>query len=192
MTNRPETLERLLEAREASANELPNLVPPEHPLKPLWKKLADWAERFFDWLGWSYRTPEVPESLVRSLPYVLGGLFALGVLLALYATFRDFKARPRQPRRADAPAVDDESLSVQLAQARDAGDFARAARLRWKLFLRRRREPAARTPQELLPEQPSFVTNQYRLMFGAEARPADRFGDLDDTLGALEQGETPR
>jgi hypothetical protein len=192
MTNRPETLERLLKAREASENALPYLVPPEHPLKPVWKKLADWAEQFFDWLGWKSRPPEVPESLVRLLPYLLGGLFALGIFLALYATFRAFKARPRQPRRADAPAVDDESLSVQLAQARDAGDFARAARLRWKIFLRRRREPAARTPQELLPEQPSFVTRQYRLMFGVEAQPADRFGDLDDTLGALEQREPPR
>lgn len=165
----------------------------EQTIKSLIKTVQDLMRRFFP--ESASLSPMDIEKIVKFVMWT--GAIAISGLL-VYFLFRLFSraeksgaamSAPSLPR--DALPVDRTALELQAALAR--GDFARAARLRWRLFLHRSQQPTATTPREFARDSKNAAaisrigeTTIYAIMFGAAAPDAAAYASWSIVLDEIE------
>lgn len=92
--------------------------------------------------------------LVQTLKFLGYALILALALLVAYAVYRWLRAQELPARRVRAPrrlAADSrDRLLAAFREALARGEYARAARLRWRLFQTRLDRPAGETQSELL------------------------------------------
>lgn len=183
-TARQNLFEQLVRGYDAKGLTLPDLAPRESWLEAGLRRLREWAESLLPDVHLGPSLKSWLKAALHALPYLIMAILVLAIGIAIYAAVRRAlrrveEAEPEAPRSSPG-------LEPKLEAALARGDFALAARLRWKLFLARRREPADRTPQEYLEGRGAFVLSQYRLMFGRAETPEPVYGELHGALSALE------
>ena len=166
----PDSLQKILIQQGASNLPLPPLKEAPAPLNSLVSDLMQWIAK---WL------PTTMPSLGAD-PRVLLQAFALALVaagiaaLVFYCAQRRNRSSEAKPENAvrELPV---EALELKMREALEKGDYAQAARFRWRLLLLRRGFPQSRTPREVFPESVEWMPH-YRLMF---CPSADAQGDFD-------------
>lgn len=151
------------------------------------------ARRFLDWLNSLFKIDSKPTwDLAFLLQFAKWIGIALIVFGLLYLAYR-LVTRPRGPaarRVAHAPLLSTETLSLELDEALAAGQFAKAARLRWRLFLHRNERTPDMTPYEHFRAQratlEAWLAKQYSTMFAGRTLTRDDYDDLESRLSSLE------
>jgi hypothetical protein len=185
----------VLAARQDRIAALPPLEPEDKSrLRELLASVLDWFKRHF-----SSSLPFDQATAANAIKWILIA-FALGALtLVAYLLVRwiqSFRAGPAIPSvnlpwHRQSPPVTfaaEQGLVAMLEESLDRGEFALAARLRWRVHLLRTRLPADRTPRECdLPSHEAF----YHLMFGprqAKETVENAFRRFDQSLLGTEGG----
>lgn len=186
------------EHRSGTGWELPDLVQQPPPLQK-------WLDRFTDWLSSLLPRPKANTN------YNLEKIFEIGLLVAKWALYiaiayaliwlirqvvlairtRSNSFEAAAPEMAEA--LSENGLEAQLARAEAAQEWGLAARIVWKLFLRRFDEAKERTPRELISRYPALAPQlsvSYRLMFSPQP-PADGQPAFQAWRDLLQQMERP-
>jgi len=182
-----EILHQLLSEQPAEGYRLPALAPTENWFEKFLDEIADYIEHLFP------RGNSLSSLTGETLLEILRALALTSLIVALaYFAWRIWKIYA--PRRAVAvvrEALPSTSASItrELELAVKQGEWALAARLRWRLFLFRIRKPLSLTPLELLPRSERMVIpvmSVYATMFGAAGASAE-YQELDSALQQAEQ-----
>lgn len=176
-----------------------------YTLPPQKSGVEDWLEWLHNWLE-QFR-PERQSELPDLTEFLLAAAYTLGFVIVAFLTcylaislYRRYGARPtgvdRDPSAAP-PQPTVEELVRAVAQALGEGDIARAARLRWKLFLQRSGRPPHLTPLEYTSAAPAdtkaaglleqALWQVYRLMFAEGGEPKKLFDQMDQSLSRAEE-----
>ncbi len=154
-------LDQLLEQHEAEQYELPALQSDFSKFEQFTDQLKELFNSFFDSLNVPV-PPSAPELfgkvLVVSLYLTLGAVL-LGTLVWLVLRLRDLRNLDSADLRHATLTGKRYPLEHELQQAREEGQWARALRLRWKLFLYEASEASYRTPGELIRSNSSEATS---------------------------------
>ncbi|MCX6102424.1 MAG: hypothetical protein NT000_04080 [Proteobacteria bacterium] len=174
-------LTKLLEQHEAQEYKLPVLKPPLD-------FIGSFIHQVFNWIGSLFQFPALGDLRIFSLNVFTLIAYALffglvGVLIwGLYKALRPgYLNSPNAfgSLEPDITPLDEiETLSTFINLAIVEKDFARAARLRWRLFLLRRKLPDSKTLLEIFPE-PSANTLYYSLMFRQEHSTGTHYESFD-------------
>lgn len=186
------TLETILqEHRGGNPWQLPNLkIEPSE-----WDKMLN---KFWDWLNSLLPKFDIPNNgvgnYIAALMYILKILLvvvvAAGTIWVLYLLVRwgmrkgpeERTLPPREYRRH-------EELKELLAQAEAVGDWALAARISWKIFLKAIEESNARTPYEYEGRFPKAIPDlrlPYHLMFSLEDKSNSQLNSWQEVLKTIE------
>jgi hypothetical protein len=186
---RQATFDRLFESYDGSTLSLPDLAAKTSWWETYWNRAREWLNSLIPEVHVDPRFKGIMMVILGLMPYVVGAIFIGAVIFAIVIVARRATA-DRKGQARPAPIASRPGLETQLQAAIATGDFRLAARLRWKLFLHRRREPAHRTPGEYLSKDRDFVLTQYQLMFGSAASPKPTYEEIQKTLTAMEHGPT--
>lgn len=180
-------LNRILVQHHAQGYALPILKPP-------FDSVGNALRQFFDWLANLFHFRILDD--LKSLPFHVFTLVAYGLLIALAAVFiwviylalNKTNAKPPlvesralQPSRLDEA----ETLLDLIRDSLSHGDFACAARWRWRLFLVRRKIPLSRTLVEVFPTCPDNIFH-YSLMFRSDGSTGTRYEEFDRWVSVRE------
>ena len=170
---------QLLEERHSERLPLPHLDAPSESLH-FFKDLIEKAFRSFASLFSGSSNLAIGDAFIGFLQIAFGALllvlvfFIIRALVGLMA-----KSSLLNAQSSGVPSGwTADSADMELESALKLGDWPRAMRLRWKLFLSRSRLAESVTPREYFsgsPVRDSFepsVTAQYGLMFGGVHTPA--------------------
>lgn len=171
-----------------STQDLPPLDMTNEAAKSFMEKLAEWFRalmpppRQIDTDFWS--------TVWQTIQY--GGVILL-IGLVVYLVYLLAK-RLRGPaaeagsETSESPLIGDEKSIAEYEAALKSGDFSRAARIRWVLFLSRKSKPKSQTPYEIFsaPREPQ-IDKQYEVMFGQRAVSKTEFDETMKYLGSKEQ-----
>jgi len=164
------TLTEVLGSEKADQYALPNLVTDEN----FWDR---WMKQLNDWLDPKIRTPDPGHFNWGAAFEILQYILLIGILIALgFVIYRWGKRRLAERQllgqlgKAAPKALQDpdQYLSREIADALKQNDLRLAARLRWKLFLKRRRDDPFLTPGE-------FLGREGKRAGGIDARFFDQF-----------------
>jgi hypothetical protein len=191
-----------LEARQAaldavvanlpeSARQLPDLQDTSgffaQLMQIIWDSLGPWLRNLFP-----ERVPGAGggPGLVPSLLLTLFAVSILGLLLrAKTRTHRSARLRAHDIRQATIAAS--ASIQQELQRAIKAGEWQKALRLRWSLFLRRKNLLLGKTPSEAISsgvwEPPAAPPTVTELMFGPTPATSEDFGAVDTSLSQSER-----
>jgi hypothetical protein len=165
-------LHRLLDQHHADSFQLP-------PLQTEKSRLAELLDRFWSWVQSQFSSgPAENFQFIFVLAKWVAVFAALCLILLVLALLvrglmwvvRYFRRSHDQARLSrpglhrDAERSWEQTLQKQIDDARKKRDFARAARLRWRLYLIQRSLPDGCTPIERLGAPAVTV---YELMFGS-------------------------
>lgn len=183
-------LNDLLREHRASEFVLPNLAKEKGWFEEQFQKWVDWINSLFH-----FGSFHLDLNYDRTW-YILKIIFAVALtLLVLYLVYRLYRATSQKEDWRPTETSDQadnsfrgekEFFETQIDAALRTGHFARAARLRWKLFLVRTAQPDSQTPLEHF-RAPDSVEPAYRLMFHLAAEEAATgYARWDEQLKALE------
>lgn len=191
-------LDRLLAEHHADSYVLPKLVEEKSALLEWLKDLQEWLKGYFDFKPGI----DMPVGFWDVFFQILGwGLFlaivvavvVLIVILLNKFVFKNHAVLVQKPTKAARVAAD-EAWEKLIAEAVAANDFALAARLRWKLHLKRKKADETWTPWEYAGHflqtgeagERAAIFSGYALMFGAKTSPAREFSAWDVLLKSRE------
>jgi hypothetical protein len=148
---------KIVSAQGADALELPHLGHVE-PQTSAFQKLLETLSHYFaelfkamfpDHIGSS---PLNFEAIARGAVWVAGVCIALALTVLLYQLMKIYLGRELKAEAFFAPELvpTESQLSVLLKDALAQKLYARAARLRWRLFLQRLNEAQSLTPREFI------------------------------------------
>lgn len=194
LNNAPDqkTLEGILNEHRAGNDwQLPNLkVEPSY-----WDQLMD---RFTRWLNSLFPQFDLPNTgigntlvaLMTVLKYLLVIAVVAAAIWIIYSLVR-FALRKAPPEKVFAPrdVRKREELEDLLSAAERAGDWALAARIAWKMFLRATEETNSRTPFEYSGRYPRSIPDlklPYHLMFAVEPKNKAQLSSWREVLAAIE------
>ena len=184
------TLEDLIQHHRAGSEwQLPNLKVEPSKLDQLW-------ERFWRWIGSFFPTIEVGNSgigsyialLMTLLKYLLIIALVAGAIWIIYQLARwAFRKAPPEKMVTPRETKRREELETLLAAAEAAGDWALAARILWKMFLRNIEEKGSVTPFEYhrrFPQAIPDVKLPYQLMFAPDGNSQSHLSSFRQMLDA--------
>jgi hypothetical protein len=126
--------------------------------------------------------------VMQFLKWILLALVVIGLGYVIYRLLARARGPAAEGSSLPVPTLSTEGLVLDLERALEAGEFARAARLRWRLFLLRSRRTPDMTPYEHFVAQRAtlegWLAKQYRTMFAGGTK-----GDYDDLRSRLESLE---
>ncbi|MES2962879.1 MAG: hypothetical protein V4760_03245 [Bdellovibrionota bacterium] len=160
-------------------------------------------KRFQEWLASLFKFKSAPsmnlEFLFTFLYWLAIALVVISIAYFIYWLFTRARgpAAPGTSASAPIPKLSTEALLADLQTALAAGQFARASRIRWRLFLVRNRKSSSMTPYEHFRSQTTtlegWLTKQYRTMFAGGTITRPDYDELEAKLTSLEPasgGET--
>lgn len=176
-------------AEHTGGSALPDLANPTSELqKSLLDRLGDWMNSLFKPSGKALQFDL--EFYLRLLMYVAIALAVIGILYLVYLFLMRARGPAANKPEALIPTLSTDALDSELERAIAAGDLARAARLRWRLFLLRNERSPAQTPYEYFKSQRStfeeWLHKQYRIMFSGSPVVRPDYDDVDGRLTNLE------
>jgi hypothetical protein len=205
----PENLDRynsylneLLSGQGGSGYPLPPLMREKGRLDELFDQIKSWFDRHSQ--GHSGSDAMDLTGFFILLKWLLiaavSGLFLfLIIYLVLHFSRRSASLVPQAKKTPNASLQDLDSIIEQKIQAAlNSGEFAKAGRLRWKLFLKRLDQNLSLTPWEFEkgggPKQDLEVRvseSRYLLMFGKRPQQIDDYRVFDRSLQELEKNRYP-
>jgi len=206
----PENLERydrflneLLSANGAAGYPLPPLT---HE-KGRWDHFLDQIRHWFD-RHTEFNVPEASPGAIGVVTLLKWALIIAGTgaliwfLTILILRLYERRQRPSLRSAAQSPGEKflgdlDSLMKKKIEEALNAKDFARAGRLRWKLFLNRLNQKLSLTPWEFdrgreeKSTKPPMPLSSYPLMFGGRSQNPEDYRSFDTSLQELEKAPIP-
>lgn len=175
--------------------ELPPLRVNEDEAFSLTKYLLKMFRPIFHWIDSLFPRIEAHNGFDWAIALKLTGwvVIAIIVIAAIALTLqwldnrrpRDAKSSPSS--RLEFTPIGPHPWEAELRAAVESGDFARAARVRWRIFLDRKKRPASLTPREYFgSREPRLEIKAYRVMFRDGKVPAADFHEWQAMLEGLE------
>ena len=185
-----EKLDGLAHALHHTGTEpLPVLDHGESLTKSFAERVSEFMQRWFRF----QRTPKFDlATVIEILKWGLAALFVAVVLSIAYRLFLHFRGPAAIPAGTPAgPELAEDRLSRELKEALVAGNFSRAARLRWRLFLKNGKQIPSATPFEFFRNERMnlelWLNLQYRAMFSTAPSTRPEFDQLDQKLTSFER-----
>lgn len=191
-------LAQILQRSSSAQGPLPFLKAEKSLIEKYYEALQEWVN---NWLKVNTHAPPLNPGTLKILGYLALGFVAMSVGSLLFWLIWHLFTN-NQPRREVqvqtlpvAFTTLEEKLLTLLKQALESGNFSRAARVRWQLFLLHKEQPVVLTPHELMGQLKltgeswqETMSEQYLLMF---APRLNQLSDFERGEQSLRRFETP-